>query len=45
LNIGIGELLVGSSIVVFTGVLTTPIILWIVTIYYYRKYQKDKTRN
>jgi len=41
---GIGGLMAGHSIFYFVGTLGIPIILWVITIYYYKEYQKDKKR-
>lgn len=45
LNGGIGGLMAGFSISYLVGTLVTPILLWVVTIYCYRKYQRDKKKK
>jgi len=41
---GINWFQAGYGIASFVGCLLLPVLLWVVTIYFYRKYKKEKAR-
>jgi len=45
LDAGIGGLMAGLSMVYSVSALGLPIIFWVITIYYYKRYQKDKKKK